>query len=217
MLPLAAFFSIILPLVFYLAFYKRNKGEGLSVILFYCILSILTEGAFGFLTHWGIDKYYIFASFTIIEFTIFSFFFYRFLKNKMKYAPIVGGILFYIIALGNMVIRKSDTFDSLPASVEAILLIIYCILFLYEQIKDPSIMFVYYTKKFWFVTALLLYFSSTLFLFLYAASFTKQERNNYWSINNIFEILKHLLFCVSLLLKKNITRYPPLETLNTDM
>lgn len=186
------------------------------VIFLYCLLSLVAEVAFGFLLKW-IPKYYIYGSFTVIEFTIFSSFFYRYLKGKMKYFPIAGGIILYLIAFVNFFTRKAEDFDSLGASVEAILLIIYCILFLYEQIKDPSIMFVYYTKQFWFVIALLLYFSSTLFLFLYAASFTNQERKNYWSINNIFEILKHLLFCVSLTLKKNITRYPPLETLHTDI
>ena len=186
------------------------------MILLYCILSLFTEAAFSALGQ-KIDKYYIYASFTIIEFTIFSYFFYRYLNGKLKYVPALGGVLFYLMAFANFFLRKSDTFDSMAASIEAILLIIYCLLFLYEQLKDPSIMFVYNTKKFWFVFALLLYFSSTLFLFLYAATFTKDQRKNYWSINNLFEILKHLLFCVSLLMKKNNTKYSSFESYNPDI
>ena len=216
MLPIIAIFSVMLPIVFYLIFLKRNKGEGLSVIFLYGILSLLAEASFSFLSRW-IDKYYIYASFTVVEFTIFSYFFYRYLNGKMKYVPALGGLLFYLIAFANLFFRKSDTFDSMAASLEAILLIIYCILFLYELIKDPSIMFVYYNKKFWFVIALLLYFSSTLFLFLYAATFTKQEHKNYWAINNLFEILKHLLFSVSLLMKKNNAKYSSFESLNPDI
>jgi len=121
------------------------------------------------------------------------------------------------MAIINFTTKKSESFDSLSASVEAILIIIYSIIFLYEQIKDPSVIYVYYTKKFWIVIAFFLYFSSTLFLFLYAATFTNQEHRSYWYINNIFDILKNILFCVAFIMKKNKMYKSPLESLYADM
>jgi hypothetical protein len=217
LLQLLAFISEILPIIFYLSFIKRNRGEGLWVIFLYCAFSLLTEPAFYFLRG-KIPKFYIFASFTILEFTLFSFFFYSSLQEKkFKYIPVIGALVFYGIALGNFTSKSQEDFDSLTASVEAILIIIYCILLLYEQIKDPSVMFVYNTKKFWVIIAFFLYFSSTLFLFLYAGSLTQQEHNNYWSINNFFEMLKNILFSISFIIKKSDKKSYPIDNLNPDM
>lgn len=143
----------------------------------------------------------LFSIFTIVEFTLFSFFFYSSLQEKkFKYIPIIGAVLFYIVAISSFTNKR---FDSLPASVEALLVISYCILLLYEQIKDPKIIFVYNTKKFWVIIAFFLYFSSTLFLFIYSGSISEEQRDNYWVINNFFEMLKNILFCISFIMKKH--------------
>lgn len=177
----------------------------------------MTEYLFLFLQH-KIEQFYLFASFTICEYTLFAIFLYTSIKNKkLKYIPVIGSLIFYAMAIINFTTKKSETFDSLSASVEAILIIIFSIVFLYEQIKDPAVIYVYYTKKFWIVIAFFLYFSSTLFLFLYAATFTNQEHRSYWYINNIFDILKNILFCIAFTMKKNKMYKSPLENLYADM
>jgi hypothetical protein len=198
-----AFYSEILPIIFYLGAIKRNRGEGLWVIFLYCCLSWLTEISFSYI-QLPIPVFYIYSSFTLVEFTLFSFFFYSSLKGKkLKYIPIFGALIFYSIAIAILAGKSQGDFDSLSASVEAILIISYCILLLYEQMKDPDIIFVYNTKKFWVIIAFFIYFSSTLFLFLYAREFTQKEHDKYWSINNFFEILKNILFSISFIMKKS--------------
>jgi hypothetical protein len=194
-----AFIAEILPILFYLIFLKRNRGAGLLVIFLYCVLSLLTEVVYA-----ALQTQLVFSSFTILEFTLFSFFFYSSLRNrKFKYIPIIGAVVFYAIAIGSFTSKNTHEFDSLPASVEAVLVISYCILLLYEQIKDPTIIFVYNTKKFWVIIAFFLYFSSTLFLFIYAGSISEHQHSTYWMINNFFEMLKNILFCVSFIMKKH--------------
>ena len=199
MLRALAYFAEILPIVFYLLFLKRNRGEGLWVIFLYCVLSLLTE-----LVYYLVKTQVVFSGFTIVEFTLFSFFFYSSLQErKFKYIPIIGAVLFYAIAIGSLATKSVQAFDSLAASVEAILVIIYCILLLYEQIRDPSIVFVYNTKKFWVIIAFFLYFSATLFLFIYTSTLSEEQRSSYWLINNFFEMLKNILFCISFIMKKH--------------
>ena len=196
LLPVLAYFTEILPIIFYLIFLKRNRGEGLWVIFLYSLLSLLTELLFEIL-----QRQIIYSIFTIVEFTLFSLFFYISLKEKrFKYIPIIGALIFYIVAISNFTNKK---FDSLSVSLESILIIPYCILLLYEQIKDPSIIFVYYNKKFWVIIAFFLYFSATLFLYIYYSTLSAEQRSNYWLINNFFEILKNILFCIAFIMKKN--------------
>ena len=70
--------------------------------------------------------------------------------------------------------------------------------------RDPSIVIVYNNKKFWIIVAFFLYFSGTLFLYIYINTLSKEQRSSYWSINNFFEILKNILFCVAFIMKKDL-------------
>ena len=153
MFPIIFTLSEVLPVILYLCFVKRNKNEGLQVIFAYCLVSLITEYLFLFLRH-RVPKVYLFASFTICEYTLFTLFLYLSLKAKnFRFISIIGSVVFYTMAAINLTIKKTETFDSLSASIEALLIIIYSILFLYEQIKDPSVIFLYNTKKFWIVIA----------------------------------------------------------------
>jgi hypothetical protein len=217
LLPYLALLSEILPIILYLCFAKRNKGEGLWVIFLYCVVSLFSEWLFHILKQEV--HIFVFICFTTFEFTVFSFFFYSSLKEKrFKYVPVIGALIFYLIVIITFTNKKTGNFDSLSASLEAIFIIVYSIVFLYEQIKDPSVVYVFNTKKFWIIIAFFLYFSSTLFLFLYSATLTKQERYNYWYINNFFEILKNTFFCISFTMKKsNKTTLYSSETFYSDI
>lgn len=186
----------ILPIIFYLVFLKRNRGEGLWVIFLYCVFSILTEVLYGIT-----KSHIIFSCFGIVQFALLSLFAYFSLRQKrLKYIPIVGAVIFYVVAIGNFTNRK---FDSLSASLAAVLLIPYCILLLYEEITNPRIDIIYNNKKFWVIIAILIYFSATLFLYLYYSTLSPEQQSMYWSINNISEILKNILFSVAFIMKKH--------------
>ena len=219
MLYQAFLISELLPVVLYLSFRRRNQQEGLQVIFIYCLISLAIEILAPMLIkNFRISNFYLYASFTILEYTLLTIFLYRSVKDsRLRYIPIIGSIAFFAMVVANFLLYHSSKFDSLSASIEAILIIIYSILFLYGQIKDPSILFVYYTKKFWVVIAIFIYFSSTLFLFLYAATFTNQEHKSYWYINNIFDIIKNILFCIAFSMKKSKTPKRPLENLYIDI
>jgi hypothetical protein len=194
------FFTEILPIVFYLVFLKRNRGEGLWVIFLYCILSVLTEILGGIM-----QLQAIFACYNIVQFSLFSLFFYLSLKEKkFKYIPIAGAVVFYVIAIRNF---TNSGFDSFSVSLASIFFIPYCILLLYEQMRSSHIVFVYNDKKFWIIVAFFLYFSGTLFLYIYIYTLPEQQRSSYWQINNFFEILKNILFCVSFIMKKKPQPY----------
>jgi len=216
---LAFFISELLPVIFYVSFRRRNKHEGLQVIFLYCLVSFTIEILAPLIKNaFGINIFYLYASFTVIEYSLLTLFFYRSIQDpRIKYILIFGSLAFLAVVVTNFMHGSSSNFDSLAASVEAILIIIYSIIFLYGQIKNPSILFVYYTKKFWVVVAFLIYFASTLFLFLYAATFTNQEHKNYWYINFIFDIIKNILFCIAFCMKKNKALNHPMENLYADI
>ena len=210
--------TVVLPIILFFLFFKRNKGGGSWVVLLYCMCSFAADSAYYHFRKQPDYFFYIYSSFTIIEYTLFSVFLFLSYKIKaFKTTLLICSLLFYTIAVLNIIHKNKESFDSVSASLEAILIIVYGIFFLYEQIKDPSVFYVYFSKKFWIVIACLLYFSSTLFLFLYAATFTRPDQSTYWVINNVFDIIKNLLFAVSFVMKKEKRTSYPLENLYTDM
>jgi len=191
-----AYFAEILPISFYLIFLKRNRGEGLWVIFLYCVLSLLTEGLFVL-----IQQQLVFSGFIIVQFGLFSYYFYSTFRQKnFRYIALLGSAVFCVVAIANF---SNERFTWIAESLTSILVIIYCILSLYEQIKDPETVFVYRNKKFWVTIALFIYFSSTLFLYLFSTTLSREQRHMYWAINNFFEILKNILFSVSFIMIKD--------------
>lgn len=198
-----ALLSEILPIIFYLCFLQRNKDTGLWVVFLYSLLSICVE-VFNFNWKGVIDSFYVYAGLTICEYSIFSYLMFSSLKAKThRLIILIGTAIFILIACYQLVDWKSRKFDTLSVSVEAILIIIYSILYLYQDLSSPATLYIYYTKKFWIVMAFFLYFSATLFLFVYAETFTEQQHATYWIINDFFDILKNILFCIAFTMKEN--------------
>jgi hypothetical protein len=208
-LKIISVFSGLLPIVLFLVFLKRNREGKLWVIFLYAILSVVTDIAFSTIPD-GADQaeFYLFSFFTIIEFSIFTIFIFLQIKSRsIKWFISISAILFYGFAFYNIIYRPNKSFDSLPASVESVLVILYCIFFFFEQIRNPEVSFIYSSKVFWITTAVLLYLAATLFLFISTAYFTMQERDAYWSINFISNILKNVLLSIAFILPKH--KSPP--------
>lgn len=188
-------FSGILPIVFFLVFYKRNNERKLWVIFVYVLLSFITDFLLGSVPKNSPEKFYIFSLFTAIEYGLFSAFLYMNLKSKklrtfvVAAAPLFYGLVIYFFFHHN----QTNDFDAIPASLESMLVIIFCVCFFFEQIMDMEVSFIYSSKTFWIVVALLVYMSAVFFLFISSEFFTTEERKAYWFINFISNIIKHIL------------------------
>ncbi len=86
------------------------------------------------------------------------------------------------------------------SSFEAILIILFCIFYFADEIREPQTSFVYNTSTFWIVCAIFFYVAGTFFLSLYLELLPEAEKNKYWSINLAFNILKNLLFAIAIII-----------------
>lgn len=201
--------SGLLPIILFLVFLRRNRQKKLWVIFLYTVLSLITDITFRNLPP-GDEKaeFYLFSFFTLIEYSIFTTFIFLQISSKgVKWFIASISMAFYAFAIYNIIKGQSSNFDSLSASVECVLVILFCIFFFAEEIKNPEISFIYSSKAFWVTTAILLYLAATLFLFISAGFFTQEEMNAYWSINFISNILKNILLSIAFILPKH--KSPP--------
>lgn len=194
--------------MFFLLFKRKSKQKPLRVILFYVLYCIVNEGVSFYLQSLRSQTFITLLNlFTIVEYTFFCYFIYLILPKGSikKTVPFlwIGFILFAFIDY--FFFSITHEFDSIASGIEAIIVLILCMAYLFSQVKGNNSLVVYSTFNFWAVIAFFIYFSGTFFLYLMtdkmrvSVSFQKM----YFVINISFNILKNLLLCVAMAMKLN--------------
>lgn len=205
-------YSDIIPAITFVFAFSKYKDKGLWVLFFFNLYSFSTNLIIT--TRWyeglGLNFYLLYRFFTIIGYSLVAFFFYNNLSTPaIKKSLVFSYIIFVSYAIYDYLTSPGNSFDSIPSSLEAILIIILSIFYLFEQIKNPKVFFIYTLDKFWIVASLLVYHTGTLFLFIYAEPYFSDPtfNQNYVLINNSFLLLKNVVFSIGLLIKNKPDDY----------
>lgn len=187
--------STLLLIIFYLFFQKRNNDKKFWVIFVYVTLSFI----FDLLPHFfSLKGFYFYSSFSVIEYFLFSYFLFLCYRDRIIKKLIIGSAVVFVLACSYSILNLYQTqFDYVSSSVGNTLILIFCIFFFYEQLKNPEINFIYASKSFWIVTGFLVYVSATLFLFISTGVKGKEKNPDLWLFNVIFNIIKNLLFAIA--------------------
>jgi hypothetical protein len=192
----------ILPIFFFLLFVRQNNEKRLWVVFFTTFASLTVDTLQDFAQLSRAMNFYLFVVFTIIEYTFFSAFFFLTLKTRLlRAAIVVGSIAFFLAALYNLFLDTNSSFDSISASSEAILIIVYSVFYFYEQLKTPEETFIYSTKSFWITVAILLYLAATLILFVSVSYLSPSDQQKLWQISIIANTTKNLLLTIAFAIK----------------
>ena len=189
----------LLPLFFFILFFKRNNKKEIRVILFYCTYSSIND--FILINIQYIQKYdslgfFLLSLFTIVEYLCISALIYIQLNsNLFKKIILVVSPLFILFSLIQYFTATTYVMDSLTITVENIIIISYCLFFFFEQINKVEVTFIYSSYKFWLILSILLYSTGTFFLFMFSSSMSDTEWEKWSPINFVFNIVKNVLFC----------------------
>ena len=192
--------SELLFIVLFFVFFKRTKAEkGLWAILVYCLFDLAVQYTIDHVASKTV--HFLYAFFTLAEFSFFSYFLWVNIKNKVvrKIIPfsIIAFILFLIIYYTTTDFRS---LDSVPVGVETILILIFSFYYLYEQMNDTSNLFVYSKYQFWIIAGFMLYLSGSFFIYIFANQVDRQVLDQFWALTYIFLILKNILFSIAILI-----------------
>ena len=181
----------------------------LKVILFYIVYSFINDIALKAVFRNEQLVEVLLRIFTVVEYSLFSLFFYLVVKSAIIKKVIIGlSFVFFAITFYNYYNNPRASFDSIPVSVESILIIIYCLYYFYERISEPQVTFIYSSYHFWVIIGILIYLSGAFFLFTQADNLSNQDKSNYWIIVYMTNILKNIFFSVAFYIKKNPTKNP---------
>jgi hypothetical protein len=177
-----------------------------KVLVLYVVISIINDSALlrlDSLKHKAVI-FNLLSAYTIIEYSVFTYVLLSNITNKIfRIIILAGSAVFYVFAVIYYFSAEDLSFDSLPASIEAILIVTYSIFYLFDQMNKPQVIFIYQEPNFWFVVGFIIYFSGTLFLFIEASNLDRQIRDNFWKINLFLNIAKNILFAIAFSTKKS--------------
>ena len=219
-----ASFSSLLPLIFFFIFQRNNKSKELRVISFYLIYTALNDTiAFYLFQIAELRPFFIYDIYVVVEFCLFSWFFYLIIINKKMKRLIPFLVLFFIIfsTACHFLLPENTSFSSITSGIEAVLIIAMCIYYFFDQLKRPDSILIYTSFNFWIIISFLIYLSGTFFLNIYADSLitSKAFIKQYIFINSSFVIFRAILLCVAMLMKPNEKPNQnifPEDSLNTD-
>ena len=173
---------------------KQRVYSLISFYTFYCIFSdlVLTKLSLKYLD----SELYSFRLFTIIEYSIISIFLFKLIESrKFKNIIKLGSIIFLLAVILDIYTSSFTDFDSLPSGLESILILSYCLFFIYERITSSSFSF---NGTVWIATGFILFFSGTFFLFILSQNNFKDSSFilTYGYIVAIFSIIKNMFITI---------------------
>lgn len=141
---------------------------------------------------------------TIVEFSLFSFLFYRIIVSSYFKNGIA--IIFFLVntyLVYTLITFSKTLYDSVPVGITAMIFFIYCIFYLFERVRDASSLFLYSSPDFWVVVAIIIYSAGTFFPFIFAQSNLNKPDfdSEYILIHSTLYVLKNLLLCIAMLTK----------------
>ena len=200
-----AVFSDLLPLTLAFLFYHKTKSEkGLSVLNVYLLFDLFANIILLYFIPENRNHKYVYPIFTLIETVLFAgFYFLTFKRSRFKNAAFilsvfvtVSFIIYYIIRY--LILPKPPRIDSVPIGIETVLMIVFLLMYLYEQINDTTTLFVYYKHSFWVAIGIIIFLAGSLFIFAFASQLPLKELQKYWVFTNIFCIVRNCFFTIAI-------------------
>ena len=112
-------------------------------------------------------------------------------------------MLFLTYSILDFFSASEESFDSVPTAISAILIIGFCIIYLFEKLKNPDTLFLYRTPDFWIVVGLIIYFSGTFFVYIFSRNYfnNPEFERVFIIINTAFTTFRNLIFAAAILIK----------------
>jgi len=189
--------AVLIPLtIAIMHFGKLRPAEKITAL--YLLLGGISNGIGRYLAERSISNLYVQHIFTCVEILLACFFFREALPGKRikKWLPVVAVIFIIAAVLNSLFIQEIAVHNSYARSISALIVIALCLYFFKTKLatgfnwkRDPL---------FWFVSGFLIYFSSSLFLFILSnvtfITMSKQLAWALWDIHATMVLIMYLLF-----------------------
>ena len=193
--------SELLFIILLLVFYKRTKTElGLWVIAAYFLADMSLN--YAIINNSSLKwERILLTIYTLVEYSLFAWFLWLHIKNKTFKKGIILSIIAFI-AFSFIYFSSVEyiSLDTVPIGVETILILLFSFFYLYEQMNEPSSLFIYNKYAFWIIAGLMLYLAGSLFIYIFAYQVDPNVLHQYWLLTNVVSIIRNILVIIAILI-----------------
>lgn len=196
------FLGTLIPVCIGLLHYRKLKPSAKNIV-WLAFVSFVFD-IVGRVLWWNkIPNLFVGNMYAIIEFAIISFIYkFEFKSFIPKYwlETVVGVTVCFF--LYNLLWGQGFFFNNtLSKTIESVLLILFSLLYFHKTIKELKITRLEATPMFWFNSGVLLYFSGSLFIFIfsnYLLTYSKELGIQIWAIHAFFMMLFYFTISIAL-------------------
>jgi hypothetical protein len=141
--------------------------------------------------------------YTFLEYSFFAYLFWFYIKQiRLRKIILLLSFLFLCFQVFYFFESKLQRVDSIPVGIETILILTYTFIYFQQYFTDSTTTYVYNDPSFWIVVGILIYLGSSFFFNILANDLSQE----YWYWTYIPEIIKNILFAISIIIISNKPR-----------
>lgn len=186
----------------------RNYSKGLRAIVALTIISLVADFIGGFSTRENPFGPYVLRVYSLCEFSLITLFFIGEISRPVFKRLLIGMIFIFLgVEILDYSIQGDLVWDNLSLAVESVLLMIYSLSTLYFIMRDMIYPRILDTPQFWIISAILVYFGGSIFVFAASNYAIGAEARKYiWSMHGLIHIAFNILIAIGLWKVKPVSR-----------
>lgn len=197
--------STLLPALLALLLFKKQNAP-LKYLSYLLWVATLVEIAAYFLAQNQIPNLPLLHVYVIIEFALlgwmYQLYLYRFYPKYL--IPVIIVVFTFLSILNSIFVQKIQTFNTYARALENLLLIVFALSFFYKLLKELKVKYLEKKPIFWINTGILIYFSGSLFIFIFSNFLVKRLALNtqMWIIHAFLNIVHNIFYAIGLWLSR---------------
>lgn len=187
---------------------KHLRPEGYRLLIAYLVCTVIIKGVSNLLADHFVNNMFLYHFYSLLELCLLL----PMVKiySRIAWKPVVWTIaLFAIFCVVDVLIWESlNQFNSNSASIAALLVTGYCLLYFLKLIKDDRVMNFQIQPSFWIVSGFLFYSIASILVlgsYKYTNWFSDSDSHVIWRIEQTANIIKFVLIATGVLCSYRLT------------
>ena len=188
----------------------------MRIVLLYLIIALIADIISISLANQEMNNYWVLHIYSPLRVLVLSMFYYVVFKNKkLKITALACCLAFLIYSSAYSLLPPVEytIYSDHARAISSLLMIILSVLWIIELFSKVEIRRIETAPAFYINSAILLYFSVNLFVFIFSEFLLKHQNSNFiyaWSIHSVVYILFNILIFVAYLMQWK-TRNSPIS------
>ncbi|MFN9711061.1 MAG: hypothetical protein ACK55K_06600, partial [Bacteroidota bacterium] len=188
-----------------LFFFQKNKRNVLWVIHYYLLFSVSRQIIIQILSNSYPEIVDIIGKLNpLTNYLFIASFFYAANDKKLDKRFIFFISLLYIpTQFLQFIFTLTSVSSSIISTINTIIILGLCLIYFYNQLKKPDIIFIYLDSSFWITSAFFLFSAGTFFVFWFNLLYKNDENFTYQYvyIHAIIFLIRNIVFSIAFLIK----------------